>query len=60
MEKLNLADAVAKGLQSLSEGAKRFDAEAVMWVSGFLEEKVVKVSIYWVGPVARIDIKGLK
>ena len=53
-------EALRNCLKQLEEGMTRVGATATHKVSGFGETKSIKITAYWVGTVARIDIKGLK
>jgi hypothetical protein len=54
---LTVTEAIESGLKQLTKGVKKVEADAyydALWGGK------VEVVMYWVGKVARIDIKGLK
>ena len=52
------AGVLLDGLRLLERGTKKVELEA--YYSDAFGDKKVQVSMYWVGSVVRIDIKGLK
>ncbi len=58
MTTITLMAAIENGLKQLEKGVKKVEVDA--YYSDAFGDRKVELSIYWAGPVARIDIKGLK